>query len=186
MVVVTRTSRTVFGDVLEVVAQIFFTSWTEEQVRQAENGADANLLGMFGQFVSFRNAATGNLNHAHDFVFATDLHPFLSDAFTLVDAETGSFASCSIDQNTLDSLLLQPATVLVDHFAVDLLPAKMKTNYLFFVWKAATMRREYSLVRGEWCEHWAHQTFEMEVYGFHVENRLFSFGFACKTVSLHC
>lgn len=127
MIVVHRTSRAVFGDVLEVFDTVLFASWTEEEVGQAEHGADSNLLGVFGQFVAIDNACAGDLHHAGHLVLAARFHPFFTDLFAFGQTQTGSFASCAVDQDSLDSLLLQKATVLIDDIVLDRFPvAKRK------------------------------------------------------------
>lgn len=130
VVVVHWTSWAVLCDVLEVFNQIFFGDWTEEKVWQDKNGRDANLLGMLGQFIDISDGCAADLDHADQIVLAANLPPFLGDAFAFIDAEGGAFTHCAIDQNTLDSLLLQPASVLVDDIVVDGFPAAKRFEKL--------------------------------------------------------
>lgn len=122
MVVVHWTSWAVLHDVLEVFNQIFCDDWTEEEVWQDENGRDANLFGVFGQVINVGYGCATDLDHADQIVLAADFPPFLGDAFAFIDAESGAFTHCAIDQDTFDSLLLQPAGVLVDDIVVDGFP----------------------------------------------------------------
>lgn len=129
VVVVHRTSRAVLCDVLEVFDTVLFASWTEEEVGQAEHGADSDLLGMFCQFIAIDNARAGDLHHADHLVFAARFHPFFADAFAFFQTQASTFASCAVDQDSLDSLLLQPAAVLVDDFVFDGFPIETRTIY---------------------------------------------------------
>lgn len=129
VVVVQWTSWAVFGDFSEIFDQIFFNHWTEEQVGQDEHGRDANLFGVFGQIVDIGDGGATDLDHQHQIVFAAHLGPFFGDAFAFFDAKSCAFAHRAVDQNTLDSLLLQPASVLVDDVVVD--GSSAETKLLF-------------------------------------------------------
>lgn len=119
VVVIHRTSRATFGDVSHVFDQILFTTWTGEEIWQAEHCTNANVLGMLSQFVHICDGTAANLDHADHVVFAAAFYPLFGYTFAFVDTQAGSFASYSIDQDTRDFLSLQPVSVFVDYVEFD-------------------------------------------------------------------
>lgn len=118
VIVVQWTSWTVFGDVLEVLNQIFLNHWVVEQVWHDENGRDANLFGMFGQIAHISDVCTADLNHQDQVVFPGNLPPFFGEAFAFIDAKSCSFANGTVEQNTIYSLLFQQLSVFFDDIVV--------------------------------------------------------------------
>lgn len=125
MVVEEWTCWCVLCDFAQVLDQVFLEAWLVEQVWQDADGIDAEFLSVFGQFVNFGNGSASDLDHAGELVLAASLDPFLSQTFAFVDLEGGAFTGGAVDQDTVDVLLLQQLSVLVDDVEVDgALPGK--------------------------------------------------------------
>lgn len=109
----------VFGDITDVLEQVFFDNWSVEEVWQHQYPIDVQFLGVFGQFVHIGDIGASDVQQHFQLMLAGDAEPFFGQAFTFIKTQSHAFAGESIDHNAMHALLLQVGSVLVDGIKVN-------------------------------------------------------------------
>lgn len=109
----------VLGDFLQVLDQVFFDGWAEEQIRQAEDSINAKAFSMDSHFVDIGNRCTADLDHAYHLILTACLEPFFGETNTLFQFQSGALADGAIDDDAVQALLLEPRGIFLDDIVVD-------------------------------------------------------------------